>query len=507
LLESCLARAPVAIGHLKPAIVVPIGLLTGLRSDRVEAILLHELAHIRRADYLLNLLQAVMEGLLFYHPAAWWISGVIRAEREHCCDDIVIAAGADAREYALALAAVATDDWITVEGATAATGGNLVQRVHRLLDPTRRPRRIVDPLTFAGVLITAGAALVAWPASLHPEIALALSPPAVPLVTSIQPSARATGSKLTPRRKRTTASFAVTQTSAADRVFSPFVRKPALSADPFEKWLDELCYIISPEERASFEKLRTDRERNEFINRFWSWRPEGLKTEHYRRIAYANERFGTSLIPGWKTDRGLIYIKYGPPDEIETHPRGGPDQPASEHWLYRNALHITAFAQRSVDKVVIDFIESSGNGDYHIVTEPERFMSLPNSSYGRPRNVPASNRAFFSPGSGSPAVVEIAADGRRLLTIPLEFPARQHTIAATTVSADGKTSYEKLETEVPCGDSRDTSCRGFYHATASAELPPGSYVFSALVQSGDKSLQKTYVVNFSVRNEGGSLLP
>jgi beta-lactamase regulating signal transducer with metallopeptidase domain len=103
LLESCLAEVPVVIGHLRPVILIPVGLLAGLPAGQVEAILLHELAHIRRADYLVNLMQTLVEGLLFYHPAVWWISGVIRAERENCCDDLVVFTNHDAREYALAL--------------------------------------------------------------------------------------------------------------------------------------------------------------------------------------------------------------------------------------------------------------------------------------------------------------------------------------------------------------------------------------------------------------------
>ncbi len=75
------------IGHLRPVILMPVGLLAGLPAGQIELILLHELAHIRRCDYLVNLLQTSVENLLFYHPVVWWISGVIRAEREHCCDD------------------------------------------------------------------------------------------------------------------------------------------------------------------------------------------------------------------------------------------------------------------------------------------------------------------------------------------------------------------------------------------------------------------------------------
>ena len=84
LLESCFVDAPMVMGHLRPVILLPIGLLAGLPPAHVEAILLHELAHVRRHDYLVNLLQRFVEGLFFYHPAVWWISNVIRAERENC---------------------------------------------------------------------------------------------------------------------------------------------------------------------------------------------------------------------------------------------------------------------------------------------------------------------------------------------------------------------------------------------------------------------------------------
>src|ERR1017187_9214042 len=95
LLESCLAEVPVVMGYLRPVILMPVGLMTGLPAEQIEAILLHELAHIRRHDYLVNLLQIVVEGLVFYHPAVWWISSVMRAERENCCDDLVVATQGD----------------------------------------------------------------------------------------------------------------------------------------------------------------------------------------------------------------------------------------------------------------------------------------------------------------------------------------------------------------------------------------------------------------------------
>jgi beta-lactamase regulating signal transducer with metallopeptidase domain len=88
--QSGRAKTPMAIGHLKPLILVPLGMLTSLSAEEVEAVLLHELAHIRRADYLVNLLQNVMEIIFFFNPGVLWLSALIKAERENCCDDIAV---------------------------------------------------------------------------------------------------------------------------------------------------------------------------------------------------------------------------------------------------------------------------------------------------------------------------------------------------------------------------------------------------------------------------------
>jgi bla regulator protein BlaR1 len=90
LLESGIAQVPVVIGYFKPLILIPVGLITALDQAQVEAILLHELAHIRRKDGLINLIQILVETLLFFNPAVWWLSSLIRSERENCCDDIAV---------------------------------------------------------------------------------------------------------------------------------------------------------------------------------------------------------------------------------------------------------------------------------------------------------------------------------------------------------------------------------------------------------------------------------
>jgi uncharacterized protein (TIGR03435 family) len=118
--------------------------MSGLSPRQVEAILAHELAHIRRHDFAINLLQTLAETILFYHPAVWWLSARIRTEREHCCDDVAVAVSGDAAEYAAALAELASWSLGQQGLAMAATGGPLVDRVRRLLrlpESDRTPRR------------------------------------------------------------------------------------------------------------------------------------------------------------------------------------------------------------------------------------------------------------------------------------------------------------------------------------------------------------------------------
>jgi GWxTD domain-containing protein len=156
----------------------------------------------------------------------------------------------------------------------------------------------------------------------------------------------------------------------------------------YKKWLDQdVVYIISPEERSAFLHLSTNEEREQFIEQFWQRRnpdpdsPENtFKEEHYRRIAYANERFASG-IPGWRTDRGKIYIMWGPPDEIEGHPSGGSyDRPASEgggqtstypfeQWRYR-------YLEGIGNDVILEFVDPSMTGEFHLTMDPSEKDAL-----------------------------------------------------------------------------------------------------------------------------------
>src|SRR5712664_4133058 len=156
----------------------------------------------------------------------------------------------------------------------------------------------------------------------------------------------------------------------------------------YKQWLTEdVTYIISPDERNAFLQLDTNEEREQFIEQFWLRRssnpdlPENdFKEEHYRRIAYANEHFASG-IPGWKTDRGRMYIMWGPADEVESHPSGGTyDRPMEEGggststypfetWRYR-------YMEGIGENVIWEFVDPSGSGEYHLTMDPSEKDAL-----------------------------------------------------------------------------------------------------------------------------------
>ena len=139
---------------------------------------------------------------------------------------------------------------------------------------------------------------------------------------------------------------------------------------PWKKWLNEdVAYIITDEERKAFKQFNTDEEREQFVEQFWLRRdptPDTIenefKEEHYRRIAYANEHYAWG-IPGWKTDRGHIYITLGPPDEIDSHPSCAGANTAKETWRYR-------FIEGIGNDVLIEFDDPACTGEYRMVPDP-----------------------------------------------------------------------------------------------------------------------------------------
>jgi GWxTD domain-containing protein len=220
--------------------------------------------------------------------------------------------------------------------ALAATGGNLMKRIRRLLYPLEAQGTALTPVLSAGILtLTAAVALTAW------------------------------------------------QTKPANPDIRP-VAQAGEHVGPYDRWLrEDVAYIVTDRERFAFQGLTTDEERDKFIEQFWLRRDPTPNTvenefqeEHYRRIAYANEHYASgSGVAGWKTDRGRIYITFGPPDEIESHPSGGKYQrPAQEGGGEISTYPFEEWRYRHVDgvgeNVVLPFVDKRRTGEFQMSRDP-----------------------------------------------------------------------------------------------------------------------------------------
>jgi GWxTD domain-containing protein len=332
-----------------------------------------------------------------------------------------------------------------------------MQRIRRLLNRPEAPRRALTPIFSAGILaITAAVVLTAWPSK-----AGAKAPaPAAPAGPAAQAG----------REQRLRAELAT----------------------PYRKWLNEdVAYIITDRERAAFKSLTTDEEREHFVEQFWLRRDptpgtveNEFKEEHYRRIAYANEHYASS-IPGWKTDRGRIYITLGPPDEIDTHPSGGVTSYPSEHWRYR-------YIEGVGTNVTIGFVDPANSGEYSIAIDPSEkyLLGLPES------------RVFTSSEPGARVTVVITTDRKMLIRIPIDFEAKQYDIHGRTRRADTGATVSVFEDAARlCKDAPGTTgCleRPVFQPFPARTLEPGPYVFEATVKDPAGTTLKTYTVNFTV---------
>ena len=185
LLKSALVEVPTLIGWLQPVILLPASVFTGLTPGQLEAILAHELAHVRRCDYLVNLLQTAIETILFYHPAVWWISRKLREERENCCDDIAVETTYDRAIYASALATLEENRPFPSSLALAASGGTLLARIRRIADVDSRKSSLA-PVIAAVLIVGSLAALLGGGRVLGEDSKTA--PQQVELLKTIQPA-------------------------------------------------------------------------------------------------------------------------------------------------------------------------------------------------------------------------------------------------------------------------------------------------------------------------------
>jgi GWxTD domain-containing protein len=191
--------------------------------------------------------------------------------------------------------------------------------------------------------------------------------------------------------------------SSSDTVAKPMTEKQRKAQEkklrkeletPYKKWLNEdVTYIITDEERKAFRNFQTDEERQQFVEQFWLRRDptpdteeNEFKEEHYRRIAYANERYASG-IPGWKTDRGRIYITYGPADEVESHPSGGTyERPIEEGGGTTSTYPFEKWRYRWIEgigtNVEIEFVDPTMTGEYRMTMDPsekDALLYVPNA--------------------------------------------------------------------------------------------------------------------------------
>jgi len=161
--------SPTVVGVLRPIILLPEAALTHWRADQLRMVLLHELWHVRRRDSLVNFVQRLIESVLFFHPAVWWISGWVRADREYCCDSAVLRQTGQPLAYAETLAALAGGDRARARLAVAMGEHNLVPRIRRVLNRDRYSGKVL-PTAAAMMVLVAGTCSLAWASRLRPGL-------------------------------------------------------------------------------------------------------------------------------------------------------------------------------------------------------------------------------------------------------------------------------------------------------------------------------------------------
>ncbi len=156
IVQSAMVKVPMVIGFFKPVVLIPVSTFTGIPSKQLEIIIMHELAHIIRRDYIINILQSLVEIIFFFHPAVWWMSKVIRTEREHCCDDIAIEKTGDSLNFAKALANIQEQFLLKESLAMSIHGGknNLFKRIKRLISQPTMKTSFTEGFTASCIIFT-----------------------------------------------------------------------------------------------------------------------------------------------------------------------------------------------------------------------------------------------------------------------------------------------------------------------------------------------------------------
>jgi GWxTD domain-containing protein len=417
--ESELVRVPITVGVLHPKVILPSD-WRDWPQPKLRAVLAHEQAHVARQDPLRLLAASIYRSVAWFHPLAWWLRAELAELAEQASDDAAIAAGEDRVKYAEALLSFIERtprrvQWEGVtegvtEGVNMANRQTRMRRIDRVLDQNRR---LSQPSNYRTIAALTLAVL-----------------PLIYIATATQP----------------VRAQAPTQSSPASATVCG--GNPA-----YTKWLNEdVAYIITQEEHQAFERLRDAAECSQFVEQFWLRRDSAFKEEHYRRIAYANQHFA-STNPGWKTDRGRIYITYGPPDEIDSHPAGertrsGETYPFDQ-WRYTHNASLG-------DDILLEFVDSTGDNEYRLTLMggPSDLEALRGKGEGRP--------AVFGPISG--LYVEVNHNGTIFITTPVRGSSSPVTCKIVDRNGAIVQSFD------------DVSRSGMYGKWVVTPLPAGQYV-------------------------------
>ena len=304
------AAQPGVWGIRRPIVILPKGITSQLTVGELRSLLTHELAHVKRYDNLVSYLQMLVRGFFWFHPLVWWIDRRLLTEREAACDESVIRRGEAAEDYVSGLLkACRLSVTAPVAGLSRITESNLKTRVERIMSiPHRNPK-------------------VFW------QRCLVSSAIAVAVATSVLAGLLSNRPVL------------AQETAAAD------------------DWLQTaVSYILTDGERAEFGALTSTADRKAFIEEFWrrhnptpGTSENEFKDEHDRRVAYANALWRSASGSGWKSDRGRIYIIYGPPDEIEDHPL------KFQRWRYREGTFANVILEFSLSS--LELHQAIGRGD------------------------------------------------------------------------------------------------------------------------------------------------
>ncbi|HEV8037470.1 MAG TPA: GWxTD domain-containing protein [Bryobacteraceae bacterium] len=428
--ESDLVRVPITVGTVRPVVILPPD-WRHWPASKLRAVKAHEQGHVARHDPLRQLAASIYRSVAWFHPLAWWLKAELADLAEHASDDAAIAAVEDRVKYAEALLSFIerTPRRVQWEGVPMANRQTRMRRIDRVLDQTRELSRPANHRALAVLIL---AAL-----------------PLIYLATATRPVWAQTPAASTPAQSSVSASVCG-------------------GSPTYANWLNQdVAYIITQPERQAFEHLSDQAECAHFVDQFWLRRdptpgtPQNeFKEEHYRRIAFANQHFASERLQGSSTDRGRIYITYGPPDEIESHPSEKRQRPAEEgggvteaypfdQWLYH---HNAALG----DDVLFEFVDASQDREYRLTLmgSPNDLEALRGKGPGRP--------AMFGPESG--VYVEVNHNGTLFIATP---------VRGSSAPVNGKI-VDRNGATVQAFD--DVARSTMYGKWITSPLPPGQYV-------------------------------